>query len=245
MTTPKIAIVTPWNGYHAEWFAECRASVEAQTLKVDHVLVFDGVTASPGAFQAARQRLIQIPSKPGAGLGHADTGNLARGIGGTLCAAENYDAVCFLDADNWIEPEHMEQLWCVSRTNPDPFSIVVARRIMHTLDGRAMYQEQAEHAAGHVDTNCMFFGRAAFRLLPVWTQIPAEMAHIGDQVFWKVARQWLGKDPPALVVPTVHYRTPYAAHYRAAGLPAPEGAKEVDVRAYKATFMVHGFEVSL
>jgi len=240
MTSPKIAIVTPWNGHNEDWLRFCMQTVREQTLKVDHLVVLDEI---PALF--SQVRCLQLPARDfGSNIfGHEDVGNLARGLGAMLCAAEGYDAIGFLDADNWIDHDHVEQLW---EGHTDTGSAVVAaRRQMHALDGELLYQESDAHARSHVDTNCMFLTRAAFDLLSIWTQIPSDLAAVGDQLFWRVVRQWLREEPPYLSSPTVHYRTAYAVHYEGIGREPPPGAKRLEPVSATLDFHVKGFRVQL
>ncbi len=41
---------------------------------------------------------------------HLDYGNTARAIGSIEAVARDFDAIAYLDADNWYEPDHLEQM---------------------------------------------------------------------------------------------------------------------------------------
>ena len=88
-----------------------------------------------------------------------------------------------------------------------------------------MYIDRNERdGKNHVDTNCMFLTRAAFRVLPGWGMMPPQLGAIGDSIFWQAlkARRLATAHHPE---PTVAFRTQYQVHYQNVGEPAPPGTK--------------------
>ena len=82
-------IVTPYCGKGRATIERCIASVAAQTVAVDHILVADGHPQDWVAAVAATHLVLD--------RGHGDCGNAARGLGGLLAAARSPVAVA-----NWV-----------------------------------------------------------------------------------------------------------------------------------------------
>jgi hypothetical protein len=94
------------------------------------------------------------------------------------------------------------------------------------MDGTEMpgVREGDEEQCMHVDTSCYLLHRSAFDVLRVWTTMPRPLSPVCDRVFLAAIREQ--RLPMAFTRrPTVAFRSQYACHYLAAGLPAPEGAK--------------------
>lgn len=211
----KVGVVTPHFAAEPDHFRECLLSVRRQTAPCLHYVVCDGsAPAWPDA--AADVRVVNLPGP------HGDVGNAARAVGGILAAAEGCDAVAFLDADNWFEPDHVESLLAAGRTTGA--AVCSSGRTLHALDGQPMGPCPEVDGEAFVDTNCLFLLRPAFGLLGEWAAVPVAHSAIGDRFVWAAVRR--------SGVPRVHtgrrtaaYRTPYAVHYRHFGLPVPPGAK--------------------
>src|SRR5271166_697694 len=98
----KVAVVTPYHREPTEWLAQCIAGVAAQTYPCTHILVADGFPR-PDLVPPAAQH-IQLPRA------HADNGNTPRAIGSISAIGEGFDAIAYLDADNWHEPGFIEAM---------------------------------------------------------------------------------------------------------------------------------------
>ncbi len=143
-----------------------------------------------------------------------------------------YDAVAFLDADNWYYPDHIEAM--VELHLRTGAAVCTATRTIHRQDGSLMFQDRTEcDGIGHVDTSCYFVARPAFELLPLWVMMPGPLGPVGDRVFWQsiIAR----RIPRAHSYrPTVAFRTQYQCHYARLREPAPPGAKTNEASTGKA-----------
>jgi hypothetical protein len=136
---------------------------------------------------------------------------------------QGYDAVAYLDADNWYYPGHVEAM--VNLHQRTGAAVCTAGRSIHRLDGSLMYVDAHESdGQKHVDTSCLFLTRTAFRVLPVWAMMPPQLAPAGDMVFWQaiLARKLSHAHNRQ---PTVAFRTQYQVHYQNIGEPAPAGTK--------------------
>lgn len=208
----RVAIVTPYYQETQALLERCLSSVRRQTLQADHFMVADGHP----------QDWIDAYCRSGAHIrlnrSHGDAGNAARALGALLAIAEDYEAIGLLDADNWLEPDHVETCLAVAGGRCD---YVVAKRVLRRPDESVM--PLADNWP--FDTNCLFFLRGAFFMLPQWAMIPLRHAKIGDRVFHGLLAQqdltFVQTDHP-----TVNYHNLWAASYRALGEPLPPGAKE-------------------
>lgn len=106
---PKVAIVTPTTG--SDYLKDVIDSVNAQTYtEIDHYVFIDGkereeqaqkiLQANPSRYR----QLISLPQSTG-----RDNYNGHR-IYGAASFLVNADYICFLDEDNWLEPNHVETL---------------------------------------------------------------------------------------------------------------------------------------
>lgn len=225
----KIAIVSPFYHEPLDQLAACIGSVARQEIAdahtLEHVIVSDGddprrVADATRLSRIPTQAFPRVISLP---VAHADWGDCARGIGALDAVARGFDAICFLDGDNWLEPAHVQTLIRLhERTGAD---VCTASRTICRVDGSPMFFDEENDGAAHVDANCFFVTRPAFHLLPFWAFIPMLAATYGDRVFWQIVKN----TPTSLAhseARTVNYRSRYAVHYRAIGETPPPDAKE-------------------
>ena len=211
----RVAVVTPYFRETLDVLRNCHESVRKQTYPCTHFLVADG---NPSQEVAGWPVEHVILSKP-----HNDVGNTPRAIGSLSAMNQGYDAIACLDADNWYYPEHVESM--VNLHRQTGAAVCTASRTIHRLDGSLMYADVNEcDGQRHVDTSCLFFTRAAFRLLPIWAMMPPQLGAIGDTVMFQaiLARRLPRAHNPQ---PTVAFRTQYQVHYWNIGEPAPPGTK--------------------
>jgi len=225
----KVAIVTSFHAEPLEQITQCVRSVAEQELHDDHtlehVIVVDG--GDPAvvgrAILQSRMPTQKFPRVISLPVAHADWGDCARGIGALDAVARGFDAICFLDGDNWIEPAHVQTMIQLhKRTGAD---VCTASRTICRVDGSPMFFDKESDGAAHVDANCFFFTRPAFHLLPFWAFIPLSHAVIGDRVFWEMVKHTPTSHAHS-EARTVNYRSRYAVHYRAISEAPPPGAKE-------------------
>jgi glycosyltransferase involved in cell wall biosynthesis len=208
----RYAVITPYYKEERAVLERCMASVRAQTVKADHVLVADGF---PQAWLDEEPvRHLKLDSA------HGDYGNVARGIAALLMAGEGYNGIGFLDADNWYEPNHVEA--CVRAGGGEvPADIVWAKRRYVRPDGSPLPAAEDE---GHVDTNCFWFQRGSYHVLHYWVTMPRELSRFGDRVFQRLVRERsLGIAQTGR--PTVNYLCLWESVYQRIGETPPPGAK--------------------
>ena len=234
----KILVVTPYYKEDRSMLEYCIASVANQTVSVDHMLVADGFAQS--WLDQATVRHVKLDKA------HADYGDVARGIGALMGIAENYDAIAFLDADNWYDPDHIETCITACRNAPAA-NFIVARRRFVRPDKSIMESVTPDDIplGSHIDTNCYFFLRASFHLLHYWSQIPQQMASHGDALFKFILQYNL---PGPLICAdkiTVNYLCMFRGTYLQAGEIPPHGSKEYvnwnDCKAWLNTLDVYEY----
>jgi glycosyltransferase involved in cell wall biosynthesis len=210
MAAGRFAIVTPYYREERPLLEPCIASVKAQTLSCDHILVADGFPQDWIDATGARHIRLDRP--------HVDYGNAARGVGALLAVAEGYDGIGFLDADNWLDANHVAGCVEAGRGGAD---VVVAKRRFVRLDGRDF---QMAEEPGHVDTSCWWFQPGSYHLLSFWVTMPREISPIGDRVFSGLidASRLVRSDAHAI---TVNYTCLWEGMYRRFGEEPPPGAK--------------------
>ncbi|MBL4720250.1 MAG: glycosyltransferase [Alphaproteobacteria bacterium] len=214
----KVAIITPYYQPLDAIFRQCVDSVAAQTYACDHILVSDG---HPHALAAERGLSeIRLPKAHGAG------GNLPRCIGAAMAVNEGYEAIVFLDEDNWFTSDHVETM--VRLHEETGAAICTAGRTIHRLDGSTMaLTDTWSDGVKNTDTSCMFITRPGFPLLPLWSLMAPQLGPICDRIYWSTIKGRALSTAQA-ATPTVRFRSLYKVHYDILGEPAPEGAKTGD-----------------
>lgn len=212
----RVAVVTPYHREPAPWLTRCLESVRLQTHPATHFVVADG---HPQAWvDEAAVRHLKLDRE------HSDFGNTPRAVGAILAASEGFDAVAFLDADNWYAADHVERCVAVALAH-ETVDYVTTERHWARADGSRMALEMGEDSDGsHVDTSCLFLLRGAFHALPRWGLMPKPMAPLGDRFFLAGLRRE-GLVARATGHRTVFYLCTWAPFYAALGEPAPAFAK--------------------
>lgn len=214
---PKVAVITPYYKEPIDQMERCLLSVRQQTVAADHFLISDGHPQSWLDLTGVRH--IRL------GKSHGDYGNTPRGIGAQLAISEDYDAICFLDADNWYDKDHVQVCLqaALSLTGQlQDCDYVVAKRRLVRPDLTVMYE--GPDARGHIDTNSLFILRGVFHLIPYWNLMPKMYSAIGDRLFKLVLTKNELKAMETKKI-TVNYYNLWASTYISRGEPVPDGAK--------------------
>src|SRR5258705_8390414 len=102
MTHLRVAVVTPYFRVPDAWLSQCHRSVAAQQYPCTHILIADGEPQDIVAEFAAEHILLE--------QAHADYGDTPRMIGSQAAVSRGFDAIAYLDADNWYYPTHIASL---------------------------------------------------------------------------------------------------------------------------------------
>lgn len=215
----KIAVVTP---YYRESLLElsiAHQSVMAQDVDVTHIMVADG--HSNTAVGNWKCQHIILPSA------HNDAGNFARGIGALHAFQNGAEYVCFLDADNWLEPNHASSLY--KAVALDKFDISISRRTLRRLDGSILdHLDPESDGVRFADTGTMMLSRNAIEIAALWATLPVELSGAGDQFIWAAIKQRRFKIARTNL-PTMNYKTKWAAHYSVRGEEPPNGTVDLEI----------------
>jgi glycosyltransferase involved in cell wall biosynthesis len=167
----RVAVITPYYKETEAQLIRCMRSVTAQTAPCDHFMVADG---HPQDWIEGR-----VHTHLRLARSHADFGNTPRGLAAQLAISEGYEAIAFLDADNWYDPPHVELCLAAAARTPDCDYVAARRRFVRPDDSMMPHREET----GHVDTNCMFLLAGAFHRVPYWNLMPREYSPLGDRLF--------------------------------------------------------------
>ena len=216
----RVAVVTPYFKEPDDYLQKCISSVRDQTLECTHILVADG---HPRDNLRDRIQHIRLP------LAHSDGGATPRTIGALSAITQGFDAIAFLDADNWFYPNHIEHMVRVHRQTGAV--VCTAARNFHRLDGSMMQKDTHTDGHNYVDANCYFFTRRSFGIMHLWAIKPRQIALLTDAFMPKIFQAHRLKHVHS-EEPTVAYRTDYADHYRRAGeAPPPNAYDKSELRA--------------
>jgi hypothetical protein len=212
MNTARPLVITPYYKEDPSLLRRCMDSVRAQTVAAEHFLVADGHPQDWIDSEPVRHLRLD--------RSHGDYGNTPRGVAALLATSEGYPAIMMLDADNWLEPEHVELCLRVAADSPGT-DFVVAKRNFRRPDGSIMpIEEQA--SASFIDTNCFAFFPGSYQALPVWAMMPQQMSPVGDRIF-SVSLHQRGLSGVAITNrATVNYQCMWESFYRALGETPPE-----------------------
>ncbi len=209
----KVAVITPIHSARQEWLETCLASVQAQTHPCTHIVVTDGIAKPPLPDFAGQYIALERT--------HADFGDTPRAIGSMSAISQGFDAIAYLDDDNWYHPQHIETLVALHRrTGADVCS---SARFHHSLDGHLLFR-CTESGVGFVDTSCYFLARSAFALCAQWALMPTRFHPICDRYIFHAAH-YLSLRHAQSEFASLHYRNHLIGCYLSAGLKPPAEAR--------------------
>ena len=172
----KIAIITPYYSETHEQISRCIESVSSQGINIEHFLIADGNPRI--SIESLGIRHIVLDQN------HNDYGNTPRAIGGLIAASEGFDAVGFLDADNWLDNNHVSTCLNSIENSPRTPDYIICRRRWVRIDGSTLPYESLEDTDGsHVDTNCLILLRGSLHTVARWGLIPSQLSSVGDRIF--------------------------------------------------------------
>ena len=123
-------VVTPYYTEDRSTLERCIRSVRSQSVATEHLLVADGNAQDWIDHEGVRHLRLD--------RSHADHGNTPRGIGAVLAAAEGFGAIALLDADNWLDSNHLEVCLNAAASAGSKCDFVIARRRFRRPDGSVL-----------------------------------------------------------------------------------------------------------
>jgi hypothetical protein len=222
VNTSRPIVITPYYKEDPALLRRCMDSVRRQTVPAEHLMVADGHPQD--WIDAEPVRHLKLDRS------HGDYGNTPRGVAALLASSEGYSAIMMLDADNWLEPEHVELCLRAAAATPGT-DFVVVRRNFRRPDGSVMPIDE-EPTARFVDTNCFAFFPGSYQVLPIWALMPQQMSCVGDRVF-SVALHGRALTGVAITDrATVNYQCMWKSFYLGIGEQPPPGAVDnIDPRS--------------
>jgi len=208
-----VAAVTPYYREDARELFFAHESVLRQSLRARHIMVADGYPNPAVATWDCEH--VTLPAA------HRDAGNFARGVGALHAFQSGADYVCFLDADNWLQTNHVSSLrGAMVRSGAE---IGVSRRLLRRLDRSVLDPFDWESdGARFADTGTVMLSRAAIEIATLWATMPAELSGAGDRVIWGAINQ-RNFTIVRTELATTNYKTKWAVHYTGRGETAPAG----------------------
>jgi glycosyltransferase involved in cell wall biosynthesis len=198
----RVAVITPYYKESMEQIGKCHSSVVKQTHgDVTHFLIADGY---PRWFNFNCKH-ISLPDSS------RDYGDTPRGIGAAVASAQGYEAIAFLDADNWYEPDHIQTMVGVMKESNYP--IITCPRNLFKEDGKFLGVDVESDGYEFNDTNCYLFRRDTFGLLSCWMFKEKEQARVGDRILWGAIKQ-LDVKVARSTKPTINYTTRLEMHLK-------------------------------
>jgi glycosyltransferase involved in cell wall biosynthesis len=173
-----VAVVTATTGRHSLY--QTMRSVHNQTHPCQHYVVFDGVVARKHFQIPDSVHTIELPVATG-----------KNGImNGGICAAAAFlvteDYICFLDDDNWFDPDHIQTMMDVIGDKAYCYSL---RKL---YDGDTFFANDDGESLGHhgqmVDVNCFLFKReVCCGIAPLWYHTNGKLM-VGDRMVWQALK---------------------------------------------------------
>ena len=168
----KVAVVTPTIA--SEHLAQCIDSVDKQTYEdLTHYIFIDGCQYEPKAREilvgSSKTRMIELEENVGKGwYGHR--------VYAACSFLVNADVICYLDEDNFFEPNHIET---VVKKLQEGNDWVYSLRNIHDKEGKFLCEDNCESLGKwpvyfnpevhHIDTSCFAVRRdVAVRIGHAW-----------------------------------------------------------------------------
>ena len=168
----RVAVISPYHGEPDDWLAQCHASVRAQTHSCEHIFVADGRPSRSVEAMDAQHIIVR--------RAHGDFGDTPRALGAISAIGQGFDAVAFLDADNWYKSTHIESLVDLQRQSGA--AIATSGRALYDQAGEFLGACPLSDGEAHVDSNCYLLTRPAFGVILGWALMPHDLHVIGDRI---------------------------------------------------------------
>lgn len=157
-------------------------SVREQTYSCRHYIFIDGEQAFKNEFYIKGAEVCQLPVCTGG------NGMMNGGIVAASAFLVQEDMICWLDDDNWFEPNHIEKLVEAKGDKPYSYSL----RSLRNFDGSLFANDDFEsigHHGSFIDLNCYLMNRnIAVQIAPLWYKTTGELM-IGDRFVYQALKE--------------------------------------------------------
>ena len=176
-----VAVVTATTG--RETLKQTLDSVAAQTVPCRHYVFVDGVNW-PDLIDIYDQGIewCRMPVRTGG------NGMMNGGIVAASAFLVQEDLICWLDDDNWFEPNHIETMLEAKGNKPYAYSL---RKLVED-SGDFFDYDDFESLGQHsncIDLNCYLMDRAlATQIAPLWYKTTGDLM-VGDRFVYECLKQ--------------------------------------------------------
>lgn len=154
-------------------------SVKAQTYPCKHYVFFDGCMST---IEDDTLHVCELPVRTGG------NGMMNGGVVAASAYLVEEDMMCWLDDDNWFEPNHVESLVEAKGDKPYAWSL----RQLRNVDGSFFANDDFEsvgHHSGFIDLNCYLMDRmVAVQIAPLWYRTTGELM-VGDRFVYQALKE--------------------------------------------------------
>lgn len=179
---PTVAVVTATT--NRATLKQAVESVASQTYPCTHYIIVDGLKGGTvtNYKDNPNTHLVRLPNPTG-----------KNGImNGAVCAMAPFicteDYICYLDDDNWYDPDHVETL--VEALQDKAYAYSLRKLMLPT--GKFFANDDGEslgHYGDLVDVNCYMFKREVCAgIAPLWYKTNGELM-VGDRWVWATLQQ--------------------------------------------------------
>ena len=178
---PTVAVVTATTG--RDTLRQTIESVRGQTVSCNHYVFIDGIDW-PEFIPVGDHdvKWCRLPVKTGG------NGMMNGGIVAASAFLVQEDYICWLDDDNWIEPDHIETLLAAKGDKPYAHSL----RSLVEDDGSFFDYDDFESLgqySGFIDLNCYLMDRQlAVQIAPLWYRTTGSLM-VGDRFVYECLKQ--------------------------------------------------------
>lgn len=214
----KVAVITPYYREKRHTIFRNIRSVASQDYDdVIHILVADGYPQD-----WINDCCLHHIAMPNTG----DSGDTPRLVGSAYASALGADAIIFLDADCWMEHDHISMLVQAQRQTSAGI-VTCPRRIFDKFTDEYFGIDQESDGVRFNDTNCYLVMRPLFRTIANWGFKPLSKGLIGDRFFWEACLR-AGTPIARTTYTAVNYPSDFVCHYQMFGKPIPDNAKVIE-----------------
>ena len=106
---------------------------------------------------------------------HDDYGDYIRRLGTKICLSRGFNAISYLDADNYIEENHLKQIYDIHKNKKK--NIVISRRRLLSDSENVI-----ETSSDFYDTNTITLFNDCIQIGLKWGKYPRELSLLGDRI---------------------------------------------------------------